>query len=83
MRRFFKRIASLFGVARAESELEREIEFHLQILQEISRRAGYLRLRQNWQRAEVEPLLGRLFAKGEDRAGANHELKPSQRQARK
>ncbi len=34
MRRFFKRVASLFGAVRAESELQREIESHLQILQE-------------------------------------------------
>src|SRR5581483_1763978 len=40
MRRFFQRIASLFGTARAESELQREITSHLQILQEKFERSG-------------------------------------------
>jgi hypothetical protein len=34
MRCFWKRITTLFGAARADHELQREIESHLQILQD-------------------------------------------------
>ncbi|MGA8596072.1 MAG: ABC transporter permease [Bryobacteraceae bacterium] len=40
MRRFFKRVASLFGAVRAENELKREIESHLRILQDNFERSG-------------------------------------------
>ena len=40
MRRFFQRMASLFGAVRAENELQREIESHLQILQDNFERSG-------------------------------------------
>jgi len=40
MRRFFKRVASLFGAVRAENELEREIESHLGILQDNFEKSG-------------------------------------------
>lgn len=40
MRWFFRRMASLFGRARADKELQREIESHLQILQEKFERSG-------------------------------------------
>ncbi len=40
MRRFFKRIASLFGPRHAENELRREIESHLRILQDDFEKTG-------------------------------------------
>ncbi len=40
MRRFFKRIASLFVAIHAENELQREIESHLQILQDNFEKNG-------------------------------------------
>src|SRR6185437_5564726 len=40
MRRFFKRIASLFGTRHAESEMRREIESHLRILQDDFEKTG-------------------------------------------
>jgi hypothetical protein len=40
MRRFFKRVASLFAAVRPENELEREIESHLRILQDNFERSG-------------------------------------------
>jgi predicted permease len=40
MRRFVKRIASLFGAGHAENELRREIESHLRILQDEFEKTG-------------------------------------------
>ena len=40
MRRFFKRIASLFGARHAENELRREIESHVRILQDDFEKTG-------------------------------------------
>lgn len=40
MRRFFQRIASLFGTRHAENELRREIESHLRILQDEFEKTG-------------------------------------------
>jgi putative ABC transport system permease protein len=40
MRRFFRRIASLFGTVHAENELQREIDSHLEILQETFEKSG-------------------------------------------
>src|SRR5436305_4529533 len=40
MRRFWKRMASLFGASHAENELQREIESHLQILQDHFEEGG-------------------------------------------